>query len=224
MSFESRAYDDETGRPVVVLVATGSHSVSRLVAALRTGSTEQMMLAGRLLDQVKRHNGGREALRLLAAHGGPDLLAEETKCAWHTVRRSLETDPASGLDSDALEVTHPQQCHLLPAGAVCWYDHAGDVPWWPWDFGTYQIRPVWESTSAEVPELVQVMQVKVYDQDTATWQEFEDIRGDFARCTACGRISTAGEYTIIASPDHAVTVCTPCRQTTRRADGARGSA
>ena len=217
MGFDTRAYDDESGRPVVVLVATGSHSVSRLVAALRKGSTEQMMLAGRLLDQVKRHNGGREALRLLAAHGGPDLLAEETKPAWHTVRRYL-ANPGTDSESDELEVTHPQQCHLLPAGAVCWYDHAGDVPWWPWDHATYQIRLMWETNSAEPSELVQVMQVKAYDPETATWREFEDIRGDFARCATCHRISAAGAYTIIANPDRAIAVCTPCRQSTARPD------
>ena len=176
------------------------------------------MLAGRLLDQVKRHNGGREALRLLAAHGGPELLAEETKAAWHTVRRYL-AGKGTAAESDVVEVTHPDQCHQLPPGAVCWYDHAGDVPWWPWDHATYQIRPVWEANSAEPPELVQVMQVKAYDPETATWREFEDIIGDFARCATCGRISAAGAYTITANPDRAIAECTPCRRA-RRIGGA----
>ncbi|MEY9930418.1 hypothetical protein ABH926_005063 [Catenulispora sp. GP43] len=217
MTFETCAYDDATGRPVVVLVATGSYSVASLVAALRTGGTEQVTLAGRLADQVKRHNTDRQAVRLLAAHAGFDLPTDETGYAWHTVRRTLATNPATGWDSDVLEVTHPDQCRLLPAGAVCWADHAGDVPWWPWGFGTYQFRPVWEANSAEVPELVEVMQVKAFDEASGTWLEFEDVIGDFARCVACGRISDAGQYVTIVSLDGYHEVCVPCDRAGRDA-------
>ncbi|MET8006286.1 hypothetical protein [Nonomuraea glycinis] len=74
--YETRAYDNEHGDPVVVLVATGTHDVSRL-ANLLNGSTpnsEQRRLADHVTRQVRRHGGGRAALRLLAEHGGPDLL------------------------------------------------------------------------------------------------------------------------------------------------------
>lgn len=76
MSYETRAYDDEHGDPVVVLVATGTHDVSRLVNLLNSGNCEQVSLARQVLEQVRRHDGGRAALQLLAAHGGPDLLFE----------------------------------------------------------------------------------------------------------------------------------------------------
>lgn len=82
--YESAAYDKPNADgfqpdPVVVIVATGTHDVSRLVAILNGGACEQGKLADQVLRQVRRHNGGRAALRLLAAHGGPDLLAEVGK-------------------------------------------------------------------------------------------------------------------------------------------------
>jgi phage head maturation protease len=74
VSYETRAYDNEHGQPVVVLVAEGTHDVSRLVNLLNSGNCEQVSLGHRVLKQVRRHNGGRAALQLLAAHGGPDFL------------------------------------------------------------------------------------------------------------------------------------------------------
>ncbi|MEU4399740.1 hypothetical protein [Micromonospora orduensis] len=74
MSYETRAYDNEHGDPVVVVVVTGTHDVSRLVNLLNRGNCEQVDLSNKVLRQVRRHNGGRAALQLLAAHGGPDLL------------------------------------------------------------------------------------------------------------------------------------------------------
>lgn len=76
MSVEHRAYDNEHGDPVVVIVATGTHDVSRLVNLLDGASPncEQRRLYGQIVAAVRRHNGGRAALKLLAAHGGPDLL------------------------------------------------------------------------------------------------------------------------------------------------------
>ena len=77
MSYETRAYDNEHGNPVVILVATGTHDVSRLVnllAGSRMALCEHQDLSGRVRRQVNRRNGGREALKLLKAHGGPDLL------------------------------------------------------------------------------------------------------------------------------------------------------
>lgn len=77
MSFESRAYDNAHGDPVVVLVVEGTHDVSRLVNLLKSGNCEQVSLGHKVLTQVRRHNGGRAALQLLAAHGGPDFLHDE---------------------------------------------------------------------------------------------------------------------------------------------------
>lgn len=77
MSYETRAYDNEHSDPVVILVATGTHDVSRLVnllAGSRMALCEHNGLADRIRRQVSRRNGGRAALKLLAAHGGPDLL------------------------------------------------------------------------------------------------------------------------------------------------------
>jgi hypothetical protein len=78
VSYESRTYDNEHGDPVVVLVVTGTHDVSRLVNTLN-GSVpvlEQMDIGRQIMRQVRRHNGGAAALRLLKAHGGPDFTDE----------------------------------------------------------------------------------------------------------------------------------------------------
>ncbi|MEU6712908.1 hypothetical protein ABZ897_15620 [Nonomuraea sp. NPDC046802] len=74
--YETRAYDNEAGDPVVVIVATGTHDVSRLVNLLdgSTPNSEQRRLAEQVTRQVRRRHGGRAALALLAEHGGPDLL------------------------------------------------------------------------------------------------------------------------------------------------------
>jgi hypothetical protein len=83
MSYESRAYDRSNNDgfppdPVVVLVVTGTHDVSRLVNLLNGGQpvVEQLRLRDRIVRQVKRHNAGRAALELLRAHGGPDFTEE----------------------------------------------------------------------------------------------------------------------------------------------------
>lgn len=81
MSYQTSAYDkvNDDGfppDPVVVLVVEGTHDVSRLVNLLMSGNCEQVGLGEQVLRQVRRHSGGQAALRLLAAHGGPDLLTE----------------------------------------------------------------------------------------------------------------------------------------------------
>lgn len=78
MAYETRAYDDEHGDPVVVLVATGSFDVSRLVWLLNKGRVEEIGLAEKIIRQVKRHNGGRAALAVLNAHGGPNFADEQS--------------------------------------------------------------------------------------------------------------------------------------------------
>jgi hypothetical protein len=77
VSYESRTYDDQHGDPVVVLVATGTHDVSRLLNLLagnRVPVSEHLSLSMRIWRQVRRHNGGLAALKLLREHGGPDLI------------------------------------------------------------------------------------------------------------------------------------------------------
>lgn len=80
MSYETRAYDNEHGEPVAVLVVTGHHDVSRLINTLAGNPAviEQLKTGRKLLKQVRRHNGGRAALELLARHGGPDFTPENT--------------------------------------------------------------------------------------------------------------------------------------------------
>jgi hypothetical protein len=77
--YQSRAYDDENGEPVVVLVTTGQHDVSRLINLFngRLALCEHIGVASQMLRQVRRHNGGRKALALLKAHGGPDFTRED---------------------------------------------------------------------------------------------------------------------------------------------------
>jgi len=84
MSYESRAYDKANGDgfppdPVVVLVVTGTHDVSRLINLFAAGQpvSEQISLGRRIRAQVRRHNAGRTALELLRAHGGPDFIEEK---------------------------------------------------------------------------------------------------------------------------------------------------
>lgn len=80
MSIESRAYDKPNNDgfppdPVVVLVVTGTHDVSRLVNLLNGASPncEHVALGRKVVAQVRRHSAGRAALELLKAHGGPDF-------------------------------------------------------------------------------------------------------------------------------------------------------
>ncbi|MFI9845131.1 hypothetical protein ACIHFD_49490 [Nonomuraea sp. NPDC051941] len=93
---KTRVYDTETGEPVVVLVAEGTHDVSCLVGLLNGGcsTSEHRDLAGHVNRQIRRNNGGRDALRLLAAHGGPDLLtpADETPPMFDVRARVPELD------------------------------------------------------------------------------------------------------------------------------------
>lgn len=92
MSYQTRAYERTNNDgfppdPVVVLVAEGTHDVSRLVAALRNGTCEQGDVGRRINRALTRHNSGRAALALIARHGGPDLL--EATDATDALIRSL---------------------------------------------------------------------------------------------------------------------------------------
>lgn len=74
MATDLRVYDNEHGDPVVVMVTTGTFDVSRLVGLMEKGRSEDHEQADAILRGLRRHNGGMSALRVLKAHGGPDLL------------------------------------------------------------------------------------------------------------------------------------------------------
>lgn len=76
MAYKTRAYGNEHGEPIVVMVVDGNHDVSRLVAMLNRGNCEQGGVGEKLLRQLRRHNGGCDALALLKAHGGPDFTED----------------------------------------------------------------------------------------------------------------------------------------------------
>lgn len=65
--------DDWLHDPVVVVVASGAHDVSRLVRALRQGTVEQSRLGIQIAESLGRDTVGRKALTLLQRHGGEDL-------------------------------------------------------------------------------------------------------------------------------------------------------
>lgn len=82
MAYQTRAYDQpNTGGfpadPVAVVVASGTHDVSRLVHLLSRGLIEHVQVGKQLQQQTRRRNGGRAALALLREHGGPDLTMTE---------------------------------------------------------------------------------------------------------------------------------------------------
>lgn|GEM_PF-4672762 len=114
--YESRAYDNHHGDPVVVLVVTGTHDVSRLVGLLQRGTpvVEQLALAERITRQVRRHTGGHAALKLLADHGGPNLLALTDD---DTDRLTRERDTAMAR-ADHAEARISEARALLRAGVA----------------------------------------------------------------------------------------------------------
>uniref|UniRef100_UPI003F49151B DUF6197 family protein n=1 Tax=Streptosporangium sp. CA-235898 TaxID=3240073 RepID=UPI003F49151B len=119
--YETRAYDNEHGDPVVVLLATGTHDVSRLVNLLdgQGATSEQRRLSEQVTRQVRRHNGGRAALRLLADHGGPDLLTRvgETPPIFD-VTADMPTLPDDGDAAPALRMLKAYVARTLYAYAL----------------------------------------------------------------------------------------------------------
>lgn len=101
--YESRTYDDGIGRPVVVLVVTGEHDVSRLVHTLNGAPpVMELLSAGEtIVRQLKRHSTGRDALKLLAQHGGrdftePDNDADTQACPLNPTELALLDRLAEG--------------------------------------------------------------------------------------------------------------------------------
>lgn len=133
MSYLSRAYDEHNNEfgpdPVVVLVAKGTHDVSRLIN-LFAGSPpviEQLQFGDQIRRQVRRHNGGRAALDLLRRHGGPDFtpeFASDEQLEELVARTIYEASVAPG---------------RYDAPAQVRWEAAGRVPW-------EQVNPAWQVT------------------------------------------------------------------------------
>ena len=148
MSVEMRAYDNEHGDPVVVLVTTGTYDVSRLVGLLSSGRCEDHDLAKRVRAAVKRHNGGRAALRLLRDHGGADFTDPALARAAHAATCSAiacrdifppHLNPPPGPPS------LPRRC-ALPAGHVG--DHCADrIP--------ERLSVTWDAVTTTAPDTAQ---------------------------------------------------------------------
>lgn len=92
MATDLRVYDNEHGDIVVITVTTGCFDVSRLVALMEKGRSEDAARAIAITRAVRRHNSGHAALRLLTAHGGPDLLEPASNgqgsCGWGAWRNA----------------------------------------------------------------------------------------------------------------------------------------
>jgi hypothetical protein len=133
MSYESRAYDNEHGDPVVVLVVTGTHDVSRLANLLNGGSpnSEQVGVGRTLLRQVRRHNAGRAALRLLRDHGGPDFTADpaDPEAVDIAERRAAADLHALARAADLLQQRQPSGCACPTSSlkACGWNEGVGAV-------------------------------------------------------------------------------------------------
>ena len=92
MSTEIRVYDQAPGDPVVVMVTSGTYDVSRLALLLHQGRCEESARADYIRRALKRHSGGRAALKLLHEHGGPDLLEDVTAEDRERVELRAEVD------------------------------------------------------------------------------------------------------------------------------------
>lgn len=175
--YESRAYDDEYGQPVVVLVATGTHDVSRLVNTLmgRCPVVEQMQTGEKILRQVKNHNGGLEALKLLARHGGTDFLREDDCAPWHILHAEADDTFVTGQQMTVYRLEHPEACRLLPPGAVCWAEYDGQRESWPDPVGVYRIRPA-ETVPPPGPDEYPApqLEIQLLNDEQAAWIDWEE--------------------------------------------------
>lgn len=130
MSYETRAYDKPAADgwpadPVVVLVVTGTHDVSRLVHLLSRGLVEQNEVGQTVQRQLRRHNGGTAALRLLAQHGGPDFTGESEELP--IVRMGPD-------GSVAVQASPSEAASMLwtasPAAWEHWVDRQAEIASW----------------------------------------------------------------------------------------------
>jgi len=132
VSYETRAYDDEHGIPVAVIVVAGTHDVSRLINLFggATANVEQLQTGRKLLAQIRNHNGGRAALQLLARHGGPDFTPENTTVA---IARDKLLARIAELEAELDKVRPVLQTIATSVGAdLCRYANALDDQWPGW--------------------------------------------------------------------------------------------
>lgn len=134
MSYESRTYDNVHGDPVIVLVVTGTHDVSRFVSLLadaRKPNCEQLDLGQRLLRQVRRHSRGRAALKLLRDHGGADFLSDpsDEESIRIAERRAAADLHHLAREGERLLNTRPPRCACASSGLrECgWRDGIGQL-------------------------------------------------------------------------------------------------
>lgn len=114
MSYETRAYVDGYGYPVVVMVVDGTHDISRLTHLLAGApvTCEQLSVGQKLRRQLRRNNPGRAALKLLADHGGADFTGEADVAITHDVVMAFLNAP--GDDQD--DITGPLRAAFEAAG------------------------------------------------------------------------------------------------------------
>jgi broad specificity phosphatase PhoE len=95
-SKNSAVFDVEP-EPVVVLVATGEHDVSRLVNLFNGGQVliEQLGIGKLIAQKASRTKEGRAALKLLEQHGGPDLLEKAISSEENSAKRQRAADRVS---------------------------------------------------------------------------------------------------------------------------------
>lgn len=122
MSYETRAYDkpNDSGfppDPVVVLVVTGTHDVSRLINLFSRGLIEQIQVGEKIQRQVRRHNGGRAALELLRAHGGPDFTTEPEPNAFAAAELRTQADKFEK-QIDTIMLTAPGAASVVTLSSV----------------------------------------------------------------------------------------------------------
>lgn len=178
MSYSTRAYDDEHGQPVVIMVVEGHHDVSRFLHFMHRGfpTSGQMLVAAKLRRQVAAHNGGKRALLLLHAHGGPNLLAEDNEWPWHVLTRYIEAHhPFLDVPAECHRLDCPDACRTLPPWASCWAVTDPHADCWPKGLGTWRIRPAEDVVGGneDGPNIISYLHVQVFDEDKQDWADWD---------------------------------------------------
>lgn len=153
MSTEARVYDDANGDPVVIMMTRGTDDVSRLVNLLNSGRCEDAETAEYVTRALRRHNGGRDAMKLLARHGGPDLLVDP---------RAGSTGPVPAIDLDAIHA------RIAAAGRGPWLTD----PEYGWPMGDGNIHEAVRNDSGDGHDVVALTGVKDLHPRSAADAEF----------------------------------------------------
>ena len=93
--------------------------------------------------------------------------ANQAEMTWHTLRVFLGEHPLDGGQTKLIEITHPDICRTLPAGAACWATNDMLRDWWPTDLGTWRIRPTTHTSGGgeDEPNLVDALDIEPVDTD-----------------------------------------------------------